>query len=164
MRRVPQWGYIPLLIACLTTAGASIWIARWSVGWATFVMGVGVLAVGSLPFIWEHQYRKHAHQADGIVIAYKKGYPDLSESTAWLPIVRYTLPNGQEITFQNGDSHRPKSLPVSTKVAVLYDPEKPERAIIIPPRANVGAYLVVLFAVTLMGIGMLILVRGGHVS
>lgn len=163
MRRVPQWGYIPLIIAFLTIAGG-FWVARWSVGWGIFVIGVGTLGVGSLPLSWAHQSRKHAQHADGIVIAHKKGEPDFSEDRKWLPIVRYTLPNGQEITFQNGDSRSPKSLPVSTKVAVLYDPENPEIAIITPPKANVGAYLVVLLAVILMGSGILILVGVMHPS
>lgn len=162
MRRAPLWSYLPFLIAMLISVGG-FWIAaRWSVGLGTFIMGVGVLGVGSLPLLWERQYRQHAHQANGIVIAYEKDYPDLDENKAWLPIVCFTPPNGEEITFKNGDSRRPKSLPVSANVTVLYDPENPEIAIITPPKANVGALLAVLFALTLMGIGILILIGYLH--
>ena len=161
MRHAPLWSFLPLFIAALTTMGG-FWIAaRWSGGLGTFVMGIGVLGFGSLPLIWERQNRQHAQRANGIVIAYEKDYPDFDDDKkAWLPIVRFTPPNGEEITFKNGDSRRPKSLPVSAKVTVLYDPENPEIAIITPPKANVGAYLAVLFALTLMGIGILILI--GH--
>jgi hypothetical protein len=74
MRRAPLWSFIPFFITFLVSMGG-FWIAtRWSVGLGTIVMGIGVLGFGSLPLIWERQNRQHAHQADGVVIAYEKDY------------------------------------------------------------------------------------------
>lgn len=160
MRRTPQWALILDLIAFLTILGG-FWTLQWSKGWGMFLTGGGVLAVGCIPLAFEHRYRKNASRTDGVIIAYEKGVPDLNESQAWLPIVRITLPNRQEITFKNSDSRRPKSFPVSTKVAVLYDPEEPEIAIITPPKVNIGAYIALLFGIALMGSGFLTLVGRG---
>jgi hypothetical protein len=129
-----------------------------SVGWAIFSIGGGLLACAILARIAEVEFRKRAHHTDGTVIAYEK---KVAGEDAWYPIVRYTLPDGQEITFQSQSSHIGirKSLPVSTKVGVLYDPTHPERAMIGKP-GSIGCapYAVGLFGIACMVLGILILV------
>lgn len=68
------------------------------------------------------------------------------------------LPNGQAITFRSRTStfRIRKSLPVSTKVRVLYDPNYPEHAIINSFLEKSGAYFAGLFAIALMVLGTLI--------
>ncbi len=153
----PRWIYVLFLATFLTMLGGVLLGIRWSAGWGIFVIGVGVLEFAGLAFYLQRQFLMRAYRADGIVIAHKK---DSSGENSWFPIVRYTLPNGQEITFQSGSSsfRIRKSLPVSTKVGVLYDPNNPERARINRRLENSGVYCVGLFAIALMVTGTLILV------
>jgi len=164
--RAPRWAYVPLIIAFLTVVAGFYPTMQWSPGWGIFFIGGGLLGIGGITLISQHQFRKRAYYADGIIIAYKEEVSSDGDgvSRVWLPIVRYTLPNGQEITFQNLNSYSPKSLPVSTTVPVLYDPYDPRNAIINRSKEKIGVYLFVLFAIIFMGIGILILVGAIHPS
>jgi Protein of unknown function (DUF3592) len=155
--RTSRGCYGLLLIASLTFLAGVLLGIRWSAGWGIFILGVGVLEIAGFSLRWRSQFLKRAYHADGIVIAHKR---DPSGEEGWFPIVRYTLPDGQEITFQSRSStfRSRKSLPVSTPVGVLYDPNKPEYAIINSPLEKFGGYFLGLFAIALMVLGILILV------
>lgn len=154
---IPRWTYGPFFIASLTTLAGVVLSARGPIGWGFFVIGVGILAIAALSLILQAQFLKRAHHADGIIIAHKKPVPN---EDAWEPVVRYMLPDGQAITFQSHTStfRIRKSLPVSTKVDVLYDPAHPERARVNTSLEKSGPYAAGLFAIAFLVLGMLMIV------
>lgn len=153
----PRWACAPLIIAFLTTLTGIVLSTQGSIGWGLFVIGIGILAIAILSRISQVQFLERAYHANGIVIGHT--LKSLGEEDAWSPVVRYTLPDGQEVTFQGGvsSSRMRESLPVSTKVDVLYDPTRPESAIINKSSEKIGPYLAGLFAIAFLVAGILVI-------
>ena len=162
---VARWALTPALIAFLLFIGgiylafeAGIFHQSMLVGWGIFLIGGGFLGFASLPVL----FLKRAHQAAGIVLAHKK-----YSSDGYYPIVRYALPNGEEITFQSRSVRTRTSLPVSTNVTVLYDPENPEIAIIDRFLEKGGLLVLIgilLFLIGLPGLVFGMLIGGGLIQ
>lgn len=151
----PRWVNILGFIAFLTAVGG----AFTGTSWELFIGGGGLFAFAVLSLIALIQFLKRAHHADGIIISYKKEVSNSSEGTSvsWHPIVRYTLPDGQEITFESRTSYFliRKVWPVSTTVDVLYDPYHPKSAIINSLLEKLFPYVIGLIAIALLVFGML---------
>jgi len=167
--RIPRWASARLLasvrlFALLGVLGIGFMMCG-SVAVAGFIIGGGMLLLGGIIQITMHQFLKRAHHADGVVIAHKKEPGE----RVWFPIVHYTLPHGQEITFQGPRYNSPKPLPpVSTEVRVLYDPGDPQSAIIDHPVAKFwvkfGGYYVILLGIAFLVFATLTLVGLIHPS
>ena len=126
--QLPRWTSAPAIIAFLLFTGglylgvaASLFSISILVGLGLFLVGIGLLGFAGLPLL----FLTHARRTEGVVIAHKK-----YTVGEYFPIVRYTVPGRQEMTFQSRAIRRRTSLPVSTKISVLYDPRDPESAII----------------------------------
>lgn len=151
----PRWVNILGLIAFLTALGGVFT----GTSWGLFIGGGGLFALAVLSLIAQIQFLKRAHHADGIIISYKKVVSNSSEgaSVSWHPMVRYALPDGQEIIFESRTSHFliRKVWPVSTTVDVLYDPYHPKSAIINSLLGKLAPYVIGLMAIAFLVLGML---------
>lgn len=147
--RLPRWTRTPgIIVGLLLMEGLNLAFCACILGNSLLVglgfcmMGAGFLGFACLPLL----FLKQAHRADGMVIAHKK-----YTFGEYYPIVRYTPPNGQEITFQ---SHVVHKLPASTKVTVLYDSGDPESAIINRFQEKYSFLLLFPFALPLLVFGI----------
>jgi hypothetical protein len=150
---IPRWAKIPSLIALIIFLGGGCSMCL-SPGWGFFIMGTGLLAVFSLAVCIHYRFLKRAHHADGTIIAHKEESSSPGHPRRRFLIVSYTLPDGQQMTFQTPTFHSQKSLPVSTSVAVLYDPDQPERAIINRPFDKYRIFLAIPCAIGLLVFGI----------
>jgi Protein of unknown function (DUF3592) len=156
----PRWMRAPFLIAFLAILLGFV-LARWARGWGLLVVGGGILAVAVLYLVSQRQFLKRAHRTEGTVIAHdRKFFRDKygRDREIFYPIVRYTLPDGQEVTFRGNSSIPLRSLPVSKNVSVLYDPLSPEHAIINNALEKLGGFCVaMILALSVLALGCLTL-------
>jgi hypothetical protein len=83
---------------------------------------------------------------EGVIIAYRG-----NGQTSWFPRVQFTLPSGEERTFESPCPASPKRIPVGSRVRVLYLPDSPAMAEV------VSFFTLWLLPVGLLGFGLLII-------
>jgi hypothetical protein len=95
-----------------------------------FVAGLGMLAGGYFSVQRTHHFIAGAVTVQGVVVENVLKSSTNNDGTSWsyYPHVRFRTTEGRDIDFvSNAGSGRP-SFPVNQPVAVLYDPQQPEKA------------------------------------
>ena len=113
-----------------------------SLGW--FLLGAGVFSL-----VKRLQRRRRWRRTRGVVTAITKRFD--GESWMRTPVVRFTTEDGREIEFAEAVSTNVTLLWHGTRVDVIYDPERPQRAGIMGWREFFPPILLFVAAAMLLG-------------
>ncbi|MEM7799101.1 MAG: DUF3592 domain-containing protein [Chloroflexota bacterium] len=86
------------------------------------LIGLILLSIGGFLWYRQTQFLERARETEGLVV-------DLvPNDNMYAPVVRFFLPNGDEVVFRSSISSNPSRYAVEDQVTVFYDPERPSDA------------------------------------
>lgn len=89
------------------------------------IAGIMCMAIALWIGYQQSQFKQRASTTEGLVVRL------IEDDGSKAPVVRFRLPNGEDVTFQSNYFSKPPRYSVEEKVIVRYDPEKPEHAAIV---------------------------------
>jgi len=104
-----------------------------------FLVALGLLGGGIYLTAFHLDLLIHGARADGVVVKLERGTSSTtrgSGSPAWFPVVTFETADGRAARFRHRTGTNPPSYRKGERVRVVYLPDKPERALIDEPFAN----------------------------
>lgn len=86
----------------------------------------GFLLVGLILWVRTIRFIDKSHQADGVVIKFRK--VPFENYETFSPVVRFETGDGRALSFTDPISGYPAKFEVGERAQVLYDPQDPHRA------------------------------------
>lgn len=86
------------------------------------LVGIILLSIGGFLYYRQTQFLERARETEGLVVNL------VPNDNMYAPVIRFFLPNGDEVVFQSSLSSSPPRYEVEETVTIYYDPEKPDDA------------------------------------
>jgi len=92
------------------------------------LLGLGLLGLAVLIYYTQENKAAERVTTTGEVIELTREVTTPGSSGAYYPVVAFTLPSGEVVTFTSNFGSRPAGYKAGQKVTVRYDPDDPQNA------------------------------------
>jgi hypothetical protein len=91
-------------------------------------VGLACLAGAAAAHLQRLDFERHAVRVEARVISLLQRRSTQGSSPVWAPVFRFTTNDGQVVRVSSSSAANPPAYEVGQTVALLYDPEHPQRA------------------------------------